>query len=75
MNVTIEESAAIYAKMTRKRFGAKAYERTRERVEELVRAGDLEGAKVHESVMRHLSQLEVQAERESPASPRRAARG
>lgn len=58
MNVTIDKSVAIYARMSHRRFGPKALERTRERIEQLARAGDLEGAKVFELVRQQIVKLE-----------------
>jgi len=50
MNVTLDESVKIYARATMKWFGVKAREKTRERIQQLIKAGDLEGAKIHEQV-------------------------
>jgi hypothetical protein len=58
MVVTIEESIVIYARASRKWFGAMARDKTQERIEQLARAGDLEGARIHELVKEHISQIE-----------------
>jgi hypothetical protein len=60
MHVTLDESITVYARATLKWFGAKARKRTRERIEQLVRGGDLEGAKIHERVRARILQLEQQ---------------
>jgi hypothetical protein len=44
MVVTIEESIVIYARASRKWFGARARDKTQERIEQLAQAGDWEGA-------------------------------
>jgi hypothetical protein len=58
MVVTIEQSIIIYARASRKWFGARARDKTQERIEQLARAGDREGARIHELVKEHISQLE-----------------
>ena len=50
MVVTIEESIVIYARASRKWFGARARDKTQERIEQLAQAGDWEGARIHEMV-------------------------
>ena len=57
MNVSLEESIAIYARVSRKWFGGKAPERTQERIDQLAKAGDWEGARVHQRVKERLSQM------------------
>ena len=58
MNVTLEESIAIYARASRQWFGGKAHEKTQERIDQLAKAGDLEGAEVHRWVREHIARLE-----------------
>jgi len=58
MNVTHEQSVTIYARASRKWFGAMARERTRERIAQLASAGDTQGAKVLEQVHQHILKLE-----------------
>jgi hypothetical protein len=58
MVVTIEESIVIYARASRKWFGARARDKTQERIEQLVKAGDWEGARIHAMVKERISQLE-----------------
>jgi hypothetical protein len=60
MNVTLDESIAIYARATLRWFGAKARERTQERIEQLANTGDFESATVHERVKERIFQLEQQ---------------
>jgi len=60
MNVSLEESVAIYARATRKWFGGNAHEKTRERIDQFAKAGDWEGARVHRLVCERLSQMERQ---------------
>jgi hypothetical protein len=60
MNVTLDESIAIYARVSRKWFGGKAHERTQERIDQLAKAGDWEGARVHQLVRERLSRTEPQ---------------
>ena len=43
MNVTLDEAIVIYARACRKWFGRKAIEKIEERIEQLGRAGDLQG--------------------------------
>jgi hypothetical protein len=58
MNVTLDESITIYARATLRWFGAKARERTQERIEHLAKTGDLEGARIHDRVKECILQLE-----------------
>lgn len=58
MNVTLEESIAIYARATRRWFGKKAHEKTQERIDQLAKAGDFQGAEVHRSVRERITRLE-----------------
>ena len=60
MTVTLDECIDIYARATRSWFRSKAHEMTQERIEQLARAGDMEGARVHEQVKRRILQLEQQ---------------
>lgn len=60
MNVTLEESIAIYARASRTRFGAGARDKTQQRIEQLARAGDLQGVSVHERVKQQILRLEQQ---------------
>jgi hypothetical protein len=59
MNVTLEQSVHIYARASRGWFGTKAYQKTQERIEQLAKIGDAEGAKVHELVKQHIAQLDT----------------
>jgi hypothetical protein len=58
MNVTLEQAITIYARATVKWFGANARKRTGERIQQLTKAGDLEGAKIYERVNYSTSQME-----------------
>ena len=58
MVVSIEESISIYARASRKWFGAIARHKTQERIEQLAKAGDWEGVRIHELVKECISQLE-----------------
>jgi hypothetical protein len=60
MIVTLEQSIQIYARASRKRFGARARTKTQERIDHLVKVGDAEGATIHERVMQHIDRLEQQ---------------
>jgi RNA-splicing ligase RtcB len=58
MNVTLGQSIAIYARANRKWFGQRTRERIQERIEQLVNAEDVEGAKALEQVKHHILRLE-----------------
>ena len=60
MNVTLDESIAIYARVSLRWFGPDAKKKTRERAEQLTKLGDLEGAKVHRRVGEYILQMERQ---------------
>jgi hypothetical protein len=71
MVVTIEQSIIIYARASRKWFGVWARDKTQERIEQLARAGDLEGARIHELVKQHIATLEKSERRAVPNQYRR----
>jgi len=78
MNVTLDESIAIYARASRKWFGGKAHERTQERIDQLAKAGDWEGARVHKLVRERPSRTDArpaEAHRGSTVSDARPAGG
>ena len=58
--VTLEQSIRIYARATRTWFGDKACQKTQERIDQLARAGDLDGAEVHHRVKQHIIELNKQ---------------
>ena len=58
MRVTLEDSISIYTRASRKWFGARALKKTQERIEQLAKAGDLAGARVHERVKQHILKFE-----------------
>jgi hypothetical protein len=68
VNVSLEQSIAIYARASRKWFGRKASHKTQERIECFARLGDFEGVRVHERVKQHILQLEQQSA-DARASP------
>jgi hypothetical protein len=61
MIVTLEQSIEIYARASHRWFGAKASQKTQERIEHLARMGDAEGATIHERVKQHIGKLEQNA--------------
>jgi hypothetical protein len=67
MNVTLEQSVHIYARASRRWFGTKAYQKTQERIEQLAKIGDAEGAKVFELVKQHIAHLDTQRATDLPA--------
>jgi hypothetical protein len=60
MIVTLEQSIHIFARVSLSRFGAKARQKTQERIEHLCRTGDADGANVHERVKRQIEEIERQ---------------
>jgi hypothetical protein len=58
MNVTLDESIAIYARASLRWFGARAGQKTRERIEQLTQAGDSEGVSVHARVKEHIARMD-----------------
>jgi len=66
MNVTLEQSIDIYARASRTRFGLEARQKTQERIEQLTRSGDLQGATIHERVKQQIIQLDQHKERPIP---------
>jgi len=60
VNVTHDESIAIYARATMKWFGANARQRTRRQIDRLRKAGDAEGVEVYQRVYECIAQIEKQ---------------
>lgn len=71
MIVTLEQSIHIYARATRTWFGDKACEKTQERIDQLARAGDLDGADIYHQVKRQIIELD----RQGVPRPKRMATG
>ena len=66
MVVTVEEAITIYACASRKWFGVSACNKTQERIEQLTKAGDWDGARIHELVKERISQLENSERKAGP---------
>lgn len=58
MNVTLDEAIGIYARASRAWFGPGAAQKTQDRIEELRKAGDIEGVRVWQKVKSTIEQLD-----------------
>ena len=58
MNVTLDEAIGIYARASRAWFGPGAAKKTQDRIEELRKAGDIEGVRVWQKVKSTIEQLD-----------------
>jgi len=78
VHVTIDDAIGIYARASLSWFGVAALTKTQQRIEALAKAGDIEGASVHERVKLRIIQLESQPESRARAgvwAERRRSRG